>query len=812
MPRGGPAADDRRIAVGVRRLKLAVAFALAVAASAARGASCVPGSGADWMAAAFAADPGTATPAPADCAQVEQNPPEFRWPYVSGAAYTLSVTFPDGHVESPTTEHNWFNWNAALPTGEYSWQVTQNGVASRARRFLVGASAVSFVVPKMDALAGELATEPHPRSLPDAATLAKMAAQRARALAAVRWQVKTDPQAPAEGAQGDGLRYGRMALASLMAYVYDGSDADRKDATRRVLALAAWDPRGPTARDDRESIYVAWVETLGYDWLWPALTNAQRDALASMLRVRIGDLYGWVTGANGWPYGASNVPPPLWRQPRNSHRAHDAVMIAVMSALLVGDLPEARGWMTELLPYVLNSLSPWGGEGGGYANGTAYALWDIGSQLSAWYALRRSTCGKPQTCIDLARKAWVRNFGRFLAYFLPPTYAGDPALQLRRKADPSTPIGVFGDGFADRQLFEERARYVKGYTYFAPSALGCWYAQSLAGEDYAKIEYLMAPPDPCPPRAPFPAETPNSLYLPAIGWIAMHSSLEDLDRTSVYFKSSPAPFGAYDHQAADQDSFVINAGGERLAIESGYYDGYGTNHWQYWVKRTKSANAITYDGGRGQHAVELVPLRSGEAPPYTSIRYGRIVAEQSAPAYDIVTGDATDAYNNALSSSGPLSRAVRTLVYLRPDAILVYDTLASATPRTWEWNIHALDPFTVIRSASRVLITRGRESLCVDLLAGPRARFVPVAGSGFDSWGATNGVSDAPDKPAPREYHGKFASVRASIEAEFLVLLRVNGDCRSAPAVATRANGTWSVRVDGRTVSFDSTTGLAEMK
>ncbi len=154
----------------------------------------------------------------------------------------------------------------------------------------------------------------------------------------------------------------------------------------------------------------------------------------------------------------------------------------------------------------------------------------------------------------------------------------------------------------------------------------------------------------------------------------MHSDLSYLPRTSVYFKSSPPPFGAYGHQSADHNAFVISAGGERLAIESGYYgtyDGYNTNHWQWWVKRTKSKNAITFDGGKGQVAFEHQPN------PYqiTNARYGSITQQQSTADYDIVTGDATDAY------AGALTKAVRSLVYLRPGTILLYDNLSSGTGR-----------------------------------------------------------------------------------------------------------------------------------
>src|SRR5256712_13560885 len=112
-------------------------------------------------------------------------------------------------------------------------------------------------------------------------------------------------------------------------------------------------------------------------------------------------------------------------------------------------------------------------------------MFDVGASLSAWYALRWATG------IDLARKAWVRNYGKFLAYFVPLTYAANDA--DARAADPGTPIGLFGDGFAETPLFAHRSRFTKGYLNFAPSALRCWYAARLGGEDPPPIAHLRLP-------------------------------------------------------------------------------------------------------------------------------------------------------------------------------------------------------------------------------------------------------------------------------------------------------------------------------
>jgi len=791
-----PFAASKAAACAVR----AAAFAFLLGAPfAAHAQPCAPVSG-DLL---VVADPGAAGIRPRECSTVKQNPPDFSWPYIGSGPYTVNLTFPDSHAEQGTATYNWLNWNGTLPAGRYTWTVTRAGQTSRPRRFSVRANAVPFVVPDMTSVIGQLLAKSHPRGLPDDTTLVTMAGQRLSALTTLQNQVNFNllEQLPPSGQQGDGSgnynSYSTKALWSLMAYVYTRTDTYQQDAKRRVLNLASWDPRGPTAIDDQESINVAWVVALGYDWLGPVLTQAEKDQILPNLSTRIGDLYGWIIGINGIPYGSAFEPIPLWQRPRDSHRNTALGMVATMSALLVGDLPAANTWVQDLLPFALNVASPWSGEEGGYANGTPYSMWDVGTSLSAWYALRWATG------IDLAQKAWVRNYGTFLAYFVPPTFAADIAVHDARASDPGTPIGLFGDGFAETQLFEQRSRFAKGYTHFAPSALGCWYASGMVGEDPTRIEYLMSPPNTCASTT-FRTGTSNSLYLPSVGWMAMHSDLADPNRTSVYFKSSPRPFGAYNHQSADQNAFVINAGGERLAIESGYYgehdNGYNSDHWQYWVKRTKSKNAMTFDDGQGQIAYEHQPT------PYLpeNIRYGSITQQESTADYDIVTGDATDAYN------GALTKAVRSLVYLRPGTILVYDNLASSTARMWEWNIHALNPFTENSSVTRVQINKGAQSLCVDILAGPPGQFTSINPptstnpDGFSSWGATNGVGAAPSDPiATAQYHGKFVTLDPSPAAEVIALLRV--DCTAATtASASKTDGVWTVRVDNRTITIDA--------
>jgi hypothetical protein len=278
------------------------------------------------------------------------------------------------------------------------------------------------------------------------------------------------------------------------------------------------------------------------------------------------------------------------------------------------------------------------------------------------------------------------------------------------------------------------------------------------------LQLLLAPPADSS-AAPFPTGTPDAALFASIGWAAMHSNLADPSRTSVYFKSSP--YGSYNHSHADQNSFVVNSGGQPLAINSGYYDAYMTPHWWQWYKRTRAQNAITFDGGQGQVVSEV----NGMTGP------GAITRFEQQSGYDIVTGDATAAYG------GALSRAQRSLVYLRPNLILVYDNLASNSNRQWEWNIHALNAMNVL-SDTNISIANGGQSLCVDMLAGPPMRFTQT---NLFTANPAAGFSWTP------QWHGAFVSTSLLGSAEFIALLRVG--CTATTASASKTNGVWTVIV-----------------
>jgi hypothetical protein len=709
-----------------------------------------PASPADWMT-AVPLQRSSAGIRPADGAEVEQTPPDFSWPALDPrASYVFVLRYADGTEVSRTVDANWLNWHELLPPGEYTWAVhavtEHNLAAGAARRFRVREHAVPFVVPDADTLVSRARGKPHPRALPEAQRLAATFAARGDDVERLLRQVEAAeaPRAAPTGetvADIDRQTFAAVdgAVAALLAYVATGDDAHYDRALEHTLALAAWDPHGTTsyARTDEAARGIAAVLVIAYDWLFPRLDAAERQHLLAVIEARVGDMYTDVVGD-----GAR-----LAVHPYDSHGYQTLTYVAMTATLLAGDLPAADRWLRDTLPLALNWLSPWGGEDGGFANGTAYAQWTTGDVLLPWSFLRWSVG------VDVGQKAWVRNHARFLAYFLPP----------------GSPTGVFGDG-AERPLGEQWARVAKAFILFAPSPLGRWYGSHLHGEDGSRPHLLLAALADESLRA-LPTRTPNAALFPSIGWVAMHSNLANPTRTSIYFKSSS--FGSFNHSHADQNGFVVVAGGKPLLVDSGYYDGYATLHWRQWYKQTRAHNAITFDGGHGQAVFE----ENGD------LGRGRITEFVDTDDYAIAVGDAAAAYGGALDV------AERTLVYLRPNTLVVHDRLASAVPRRWEWNLHALERMEV-GNDGEVAIANGGATVCVALRG-----TAPTAFSQHDAFTA------APSGEAhPQQWHGSFVVAEPTAAAELVAVLRVG--CPTTPVVSRQAATGWEIEVAGHRVTI----------
>jgi hypothetical protein len=606
---------------------------------------------------------------PAHCAAVSQSPPDFNWPHRRpGDRYQLVVRSVVGVEQTVSTTANWHMWDKPFAPGTYTWWVVANDPAGKAwrsasREFTLLPGTPVFVVPATASLLAQAQARPHPRGLPQGTArdelVRALAAERGpgwrQLLARVDADLKrgtvaeptVDPRNQTERADQVkviqslwammNVEQTRVLEAALVAVLTPNADY-LAHAHRLILGLAAWNPDGPSSHSSQFQVNraLAVVLAIGYDWLYDSWSAGERTALLRRIGQRMVPI---VSSAVGPARNMEN-------NALNSVGLTNLGVVAGVAALTAGDLASADEWFEQALPLYANLLWPWGGDDGGYANGLNYAMWEVADALWVLDSLRNATG------LDLGTKPYLRNFGRMLAYFLPP----------------GSRHGLFGDG-AEQEMPHVYARYVKALALRVDSPELAWLAAQSHGEDISNIALLAAPVSRAGGTLPPPAQ--NDLALLSVGWVAMHSSLPAHDRVSVYFKSSP--YGSISHSHAEQNSFVLHVGSEPLLMAGGQYDWYGSPHGLGYYKQTRAHNAVTFDGGKGQAI-----LAQGAS--------GQITGFQSGDSLAWVDGDATPAYG------GSVNWAWRRIYFFKPDLVMIEDKMSSSLPRRWEINLHAAEP------------------------------------------------------------------------------------------------------------------------
>ncbi|MYM32534.1 DUF4962 domain-containing protein [Duganella sp. CY15W] len=716
---------------------------------------------------------------PIDCAVIEHDPPVLAWSNVNGATgyevkvsrandATFSILNPLTTTASATP---WLYYPTKLGAGYYTWNVRVKGATAwgPSRRFQISSGAADFSVPSVDTAFARASALARPRAQPVGAERSAWLADlrtgsRAADYSGLRKRVTAKltevmPLDPASKSAVAGYATAAIATANLaymnqMVKLAEGAreaslvaslerePAVLADARRRVLFMARLDPNGSTswATETLSAFRLVWTMAVCYDWLYADFTAAERAEIEASVAARVAPMLASLT----------DIKEGLAAKPLDSFAIDTLQATVSIAALMAGNVADAKNWFAASYPLFPQWLSPWGGDDGGFAGGTNYSIWALES-AEIWDIIRWTTG------MDITHKTWTRNFGRQLVYFYPP----------------GSPFGIFGDG-AEGDNTEANGRLFRPYAARINDPLYNWYNTQWVGGDYSRLQAILAPV--FTRQTSLPAGTPNSIYLPSVGWTAMHSDLADRARTSVYFKSSN--YGSYGHAHADQNTFVLNSKGRALLVETGVYDYYGSYNYVNWLKTTAAHNGITYNGGIGQGN------SSNGRGDVTST--GNVTAFKSTAAVDIVTGDASKAYSSAVVANSPVTTATRTLVYIRPSTVLVFDTLSAKTAVTWEWNVHGQVAPTASDNSS-FTIKNVDATACGKVSGETPLVLKPIT--------APSGAAVA------GQWHGRYAMATPALNTTFAAVMSV--DCATAlPTAARKSDGSWVVTGPTWTVTY----------
>jgi hypothetical protein len=190
---------------------------------------------------------------------------------------------------------------------------------------------------------------------------------------------------------------------------------------------------------------------------------------------------------------------------------------------------------------------------------------------------------------------------------------------------------------------------------------------------------------------------PQARLFRDIGVAAMHTNLADASSNLMLaFRSSP--FGSFNHAHADQNAFNILFAGERLFAGSGYYIGYGDDHFKGWYKHSRGHNTVLIDG-KGQ----LMDTTAG---------YGEILRYLHGQRITYCLGDASKAYGDA-----GLTLFHRHVAFLRPSVVVIYDELEADHPAQWSWLLHSPYKMTCEPGSNRLAVAAPSACSQVDFFA-----------------------------------------------------------------------------------------------
>jgi hypothetical protein len=626
---------------------------------------------------------------PADGATVATNPPALAWlPEPGAAAYSVQFArdakFERDAITIAKTAYVLYTHTTTLAPGTWHWRyafVDESGARSgwsQARRFNIAPNAQPFPRPSEDLIQQRMPKR-HPRLMlrPEEVEIfraARLAEHKSRwnelvrqAEEALKAPLMREPP-PWTGGKWNAEEWRRnfvetvraVETAETLAFSYLLSGERRyADAARKwLLHFATWDPAGSTsmAVNDEAGMPILHITSRAYDWIYDALSEADRATMRKMMRARGEEAFRWLHDK------------PFEQKAYNSHGGRMWHFLGEAAIAYYDEIPEAKKWLDYAITINWGWYPSYGDEEGGWAQG--YSYWASYVNRSTWWfdALRASLR------VETTDKPFYRHVGDFPMYVSPPGGA----------------LVGFGD-FAEKRPNPAAAAVVGYFARVRNKPEWQWYAEAWGQGEGAKgpIGFLRAARQEMPkPKSKPPSDWPAAKLFRGAGWVSLNSNLLDA-REGVQVMMRAAPLGNISHSHADQNAIVVGAYGSPLLVNTGIRPWYGSPFSKEWYWTTKAHNALEIDG-LGQ--------------PKTAEAKGRIILFEPGEAHDYVVGETTGYGDH-------VKRYRRHLIFVKPDVLVVFDEVQASPPVSLKFWLHGRAPFTIDSETARLSLAYERAVL-----------------------------------------------------------------------------------------------------
>jgi hypothetical protein len=680
------------------------------------------------------------------------NPPSFSWRPQSKITSWEVRCRPSEGAKAADYQQDRIQWNVHSPgrlfvPGEYRWQYRgsdeQGGQTnwSRERTFTIPQDAAEMPMPgKRELLARIPAAHPRlfvrPEQLPRLRALAKSAlkSQYESLVDECEKLLKAPPPTGEPPKYGDVERksedwrriwwgnreYTISALngAATLAFtrLLGGKEEYGRLARRILMDCAEWDPKGATGYryNDEAGMPYAYYFSRTYTFLNDLLTEEEREICRKVMKVRGDEMYNHL------------CPRHLWN-PYSSHSNRAWHFLGEVGIAFQGEVEGSDDWAWFAMNVFYNVYPVWSDDDGGWHEGSSY--WSSYISRFTWWADIMRTAFD----VNAYDKPFFSKIGYYPMYLMPPGMRG----------------GGFGDLTPDRNA-QSNMPLMSILAAQAGNPYWQWYVEQTGGPA-ATSGYVGFVRGALPKvEARPPIDIPSSRCFYGTGQAYLNSNLLDAtEGVQVTFKSSP--FGTQSHGYEANNSFLLAAYGERLLINTGRRDIYGSDHHVKWMWSTRSVNNITVDGA-GQQG-------------HSSSTQGRIVGFHAGKTLDAVVGEAGDTYFVEKTRDKPerqlLDRYTRSIVFVKPELVVVYDRLVARQKSSFEYWLHAVNEFAV-PNQDDVRVEVGEVACNIRILQ-PRGLL----------FSQTNQYDPNPrDRIKVREWHLTATTKDKAERSEFITLIR----------------------------------------
>jgi len=485
----------------------------------------------------------------------------------------------------------------------------------------------------------------------------------------------------------DMMRCRQIVERSSFVYAVNGDPAHlavAKLAIRRLLDYPKWDyflEGGKTVMGLQRASEATIALAYALDCLRGALTPAEVAEIESSIATKgapacFTTLYGmkFPDRVKGWGFDPEDDYPQAFRVSlarwplilnATNLKVIPTAALGIAAVLLHGRHPQAEQWL-DLARSSAKAFSTMYGADGAYDEGASY--WGYTTLHMAIFA---ETLWRRLGIDDRGLINYSGTIRYALAFAMPTKGEGfDPTHGPRNlavptlKVDPANDIVNFSDALTASDV-SIAAWVARNHS----DPLSQHVALNIGGmKSHFGLVWFDAAAATTPPAVSLhDVRLSNDIVVARTGWAAEDSV--------VALRSG----GPANHEHADRNSVIFKAHGERLfhdPFRAGY--SYTTTRWK--LRLTTAHTALLINGQGHQY-------HDGHEGTNASWAWARVQAFQTGPGWMTVTSDATEAYALVLPEA---QRVDRTLVFLKPDVLLMLDrvTLAAAQPVQLRYQVY----------------------------------------------------------------------------------------------------------------------------